>query len=305
MNEPVRWIEARVLAPEGWTELVAEALSVEPTSGAAFGRPSLATDPAPPGYDYVRAFVPERADGPTVRRALEERIAGLAAATGAAELTSLSIEFRELPPEDYASSWRRDWKPFRVGRVCVVDPGTTVASRAKDLLLRLEPGGAFGTGRHVTTRECLRVLQARVRPGDSVLDAGSGSGILAVCAVLLGARRAIGFDVDPDAKPYADALARENDVADRCSFLTAGFECLDELGSGFDGLAANLYADLVGAEIGRLARAIRRDGWFVFSGCTEVRSAGLSETISGSSLQIQQERASGRWRTYIGTRIRG
>jgi ribosomal protein L11 methylase PrmA len=138
-----------------------------------------------------------------------------------------------------------------------------------------------------------------------VLDAGSGSGILAVERRAARRRRAIGFDVDPDAKPYADALARERRAGPLALPSRRGSSASTSSRSGFDGLAANLYADAVGAEIGRLARAIRRDGWFVFSGCTEVRSAGLSETISGSSLQSSRNAASGRWRTYIGTRIRG
>ena len=305
MTEPVRWVEARVLAPEGWLEVVAEALALDGTTGAAFGRPSLASDLAPEGREYVRVFLPERADGRAVRRALEDRVARLGEATGAAELAGLSIEFRELPPEDYAISWRKGWKPFRVGRICVVSPGKEVALRPRDLALRLEPGGAFGTGRHVTTRDCLRELQSRVRADESVIDAGSGSGILAVGAILLGAGRAVGFDVDPDAKPYADALARENGVAERCTFLAAGFECLDAIGGPFDGLVANIYADVIAAGIGELARALRPGGWFVFSGCTEARSGGLVETISRSPLRIERERASGRWRTWSGTRIPG
>src|SRR5262249_32953491 len=142
-----------------------------------------------------------------------------------------------------------------------------------------------------------------LRPGARVLDAGFGSGILAVSAVLLGAERALGFDVDPNAKPYADALARENRVESRCAFCTASFEVLDELRDSFDAVLANIYADVIGPECARLARALEPGGWFAFSGCTEAREPELVEAISGSSLRIDEVRACGRWRTFVGARI--
>jgi ribosomal protein L11 methyltransferase len=302
--EPVRWVEARVLAPAGWTELVADALAFEPSAGAAFGRPSLASDPLPEGCDLVRAFIPERADSAALRRTIEERIASLAARTGAPELAGLRVEFRPLPPEDYAISWKKDWKPFRVGRIAVVTPGTARGLRPSDVTIRLEPGGAFGTGRHPTTRDCLRFLQARVRPGVRVLDAGSGSGILAVAAVRLGASSALGFDTDIDAKPYADELARENGVAERCEFRVGGFELLDDVSDAFDAVVSNIYADVIGAELPRIVRALRPGGCFVFSGCTEARAPQLVETISASELAIEEVRACGRWRTFAGVRAR-
>lgn len=304
MSQPVSWVEARVLAPEPWLELVADALSIEPGTGAAFGRPSLAGEAPPAGEDYVRVFIPDRADSPELRAALRERVASLGSRTGALELSGLEIEFRAMPPEDYATSWRKDWKPFRVGRLCIVLPGSDYPRKAGDVPLLLEPGGAFGSGRHPTTRECLRAIQRRLRPGQRVLDAGSGSGILAVSAVLLGAGRALGFDVDPNAKPYADALARENRVESRCAFLAAGFEVLDESCEAFDAVLANIYADVIGAEIERLARALEPGGWFAFSGCTESRAPELLEAISGSSLRVDEVRACGRWRTFVGTRLR-
>jgi len=293
-----------VLAPEAWLELVADALSLELCAGAAFGRPSLGTDPAPPGHDFVRVFIPERADSTALRSEMNRRVGSLGTRTAAPELNGLRIEFRELPPEDYTTSWRIGWKPFRVGRLCVGVSRDQRPLRPGDLPLLLEPGGAFGSGRHPTTRECLRVLQARVRPGDHVLDAGSGSGILAVSSVLCGAARAVGFDVDPNAKPYADALARDNGVEDRCEFRAAGFEDLDAASPGFDGVLANIYADVIVSELGRLSRAIRPGGWFAFSGCTEARESLLLETISASPLRIDQIRACGRWRTFVGRRSR-
>ena len=106
MSEPVRWTEARVLAPEGWLELVADALAMPPCRGAAFGRPSFGTDAPPEGQDYVRVFIPDREDSPELRTAIELSLAGLAERADAAELAGLRVEFRPMPPEDYATSWR-------------------------------------------------------------------------------------------------------------------------------------------------------------------------------------------------------
>jgi ribosomal protein L11 methyltransferase len=302
LTEPVRWIEARVLAPEGWLELVAEALSIESTAGVAFGRPSLATDAPPEGHDFVRVFVPERADSIELRAELERRVAALAARAGAPELQDLRVTFRALAPEDYATSWRKGWRPFRVGRLCIVLPGEDRRLRPGDVALALEPGGAFGSGRHPTTRDCLRAIQERVRPRQRVLDAGSGSGILAVAAALLGADRAFGFDLDPNAKPYADALASQNGVAARCEFVTGDFALLADTEAAFDAVVANIYADVIAAEVARLSAALKRGGWFAFSGCVESHAGGLVETISRSDLRVERELACGRWRTFVGTR---
>ncbi|MFN0007593.1 MAG: 50S ribosomal protein L11 methyltransferase [Planctomycetota bacterium] len=302
MNEPVRWTEVRVLAPEGWTEFVAQRLAALTVGGAAFGPPSLGTEPPPEGFDFVRAFIPDRLDTPGLRSAIEVELGGLGQATGAQELDDLRAEFRELPPEDYANSWRKTWKPFRVGRLCVLPPGDERELREGDLRLVLEPGGAFGSGRHVTTRECLRAAQERTIPGQRILDAGSGSGILAVACVLLGAGEAQGFDLDPNARPYAEALARDNAVADRCRFATGGFEVLGDATESFDGVLANIYADVLCAELPGIERSLRPGGWFALSGCESRHAPRVLSSLSRCNLLLDEMRIRGRWHTFVGSR---
>jgi ribosomal protein L11 methyltransferase len=299
LSAPVRWTEVRVLAPEAWQELVAEALAFGPCTSVAFGRPSLGADAAPEGFDYVRTFLPSTEDSPAVREQLVGALRSLAERTGARELTELSVEFKPLPPEDYATSWKKSWKPFRARRLCVLPSWTPHGPRAGDRVLKLEPGGAFGTGRHATTRTCLFVLQERIRGGESVLDAGSGSGILAVTAVLLGARSAVGFDIDPTAKAYADALAADNGVADRCAFLTGGFE----LARGtFDLVLANIYADVVQLHARTLGDALAPRGWFAFSGCAAQHADATRAALRSAGLALEEERVRGRWHTFVGRR---
>lgn len=296
---PVRWTEVRVLVPDGWLELVGEALAVGPCTSVAFGRPSLGTDAPPAGFDYVRTFLPSTTDSPALRAELVRALRGLADTTGASELRGLALEFKELPPEDYANSWKKSWKPFRVQKLCVLPPWTTSRPRAGDRVLELEPGGAFGTGRHATTRTCLKVLQARIRGGERVLDCGSGSGILAVTAALLGARSAFGFDIDPTAEAYANALARDNDVAERCTFATGGFETRRET---YDVVLANIYSDVVQLHAQDLFAALAPGGWFAFSGCPAHHANATRAAIVAAGFTLDDERVRGRWHTFAGTR---
>jgi hypothetical protein len=108
------WVEVRVLVPQGWEELVAEALALGPCTSVAFGRSSLASDPLPEGMECVRTFIHVREDTPELRERIAQALAGLARDTGAEELAALSPEFKELPREDYARSWMKVWKPFSV-----------------------------------------------------------------------------------------------------------------------------------------------------------------------------------------------
>jgi ribosomal protein L11 methyltransferase len=304
LSDAPRWIEVRVLAPLGWQELVAETVAIGPCTSVAFGRPSLAADAAPDGWDYVRTFIPAHADSPELRAGIVRAVQGLAEATGAGELSDLALEFRPLHPEDYATSWKKSWKPFRVGRLCVLAPWSTQKPREGDLVMRLEPGGAFGSGRHATTRTMLRVVEERVEPGVRVLDAGSGSGILAVASALHGARECFGFDVDPNAKPYADELATWNDVGHRCRFETGGFELLSAAGS-FDVVLANIYSDVIQAHAAVLRDALGPRGWFAFSGCSAQYARSTADAIARAGLTIEEERVRGRWHTFVGRVGRG
>ena len=108
------------------------------------------------------------------------------------------MTLRTVQDQDWESAWKQFFKPLRVGRRLVVKPSwEEYAPRPDDLVLELDPGMAFGTGAHPTTQLCLEVLEDVVRPGERVLDFGTGSGILALAAARLGAGPVVGLDIDP------------------------------------------------------------------------------------------------------------
>ena len=300
MSTPIAWTEVRVLVPVGWQELVAEKLMTGPCTSAAFGRPTLATDPAPEGFDFVRTFLPNQEDTPEARAGVREILDGLGAATGMPELENLEVLFKELPPEDYATSWRKTWKPFRVGRLAVIPDWSDLQPREGDVRLTLEPGGAFGSGRHVTTRTCLKLLQDHLQGGERVLDAGSGSGILSVAAVLLGAGSALGFDIDPYAATYAEALARDNDTSERCAFRTGGFEVLGDDERDFDVVLGNIYSDILQAHARDLSARLAPTGWFALSGCPAHHREPTEAAIRDAGWKLEEVIQRGRWVSFFG-----
>ncbi|MDA1263483.1 MAG: 50S ribosomal protein L11 methyltransferase [Planctomycetota bacterium] len=295
MPGPVRWTEVRVDAPAGWHELVAASLAFDPCT-------SISVEPGPgSGVESVRTYLPSNQDAP----ALRARICASVEALGVdvTELTGLEVTFTPLPTEDYAESWKQVWRPFRLGRRLVVAPPWWEGEVTdQELLLTLEPGGAFGSGKHPTTRACARALVDRLQGGERVLDAGSGNGILSVTAALAGAGPVLGFDIDPTASAYGEALAAANGMSARCSFRQGGFEVLTDADIAFDVITANIYSDVVQAQAGALAARLAPTGWFVFSGIPRHHHHATAAAIRAAGLVIEEERRRGRWHSYLGRR---
>lgn len=228
------------------------------------------------GEGALRAHLPEPEDPEAVllevRRRLEE------AAPGAVASVSWSWE----PDRDWGEAWREGLEPRRVGRRIVVAPSwTDPAPRPEDLVLSLDPGMAFGTGEHGSTRGVLRLLEDAVAAGDRVLDLGTGSGILAVAAVRLGAERVLAVDVDADALEVARENVKRNVAADRVELLRVRADArrlalLEPM--RFDVLAANILARVLVPLLEPLSRLAAPGGRLLLGGilereAPEVRSA--------------------------------
>lgn len=210
-----------------------------------------------PEPDDPEAFLLE------ARRRLEE------AAPGAVSWVSWSWE----PDRDWGEAWRRELEPRRVGRRLVVAPGSSdPALEPGDVPLVVDPGMAFGTGEHGSTRGVLRLLEDAVEAGDRVLDLGTGSGILAVAAVRLGARRVVALDVDADALEVARRNLERNGVADAVELLRARADAprlalLEPM--RFDLVAANILARVLVPLLGPLRRLAASGGSVLLGGILE------------------------------------
>ncbi len=165
----------------------------------------------------VKIYIPDHEDTPKLRRRIEEIIYFLGRLYPIPPPT-----FRQLQEEDWANAWKAHYHPFRIGKHIWIQPswidetqvGTIDGMQPNDVVLTLDPGMAFGTGLHPTTQMCLQALEKFVKPGDSVCDVGTGSGILAIAAAKLGAARLLGVDVDEVAVKTAVANAHLNNLPD-------------------------------------------------------------------------------------------
>lgn len=205
---------------------------------------------------------------------------------------------RRLAEADWAEAWKAHYTPQRIGPFLVVPSWTEVTPAPGDLLIELDPGMAFGTGLHPSTRLCLVALAALVRPGDSLLDVGTGSGILAIGAGRLGADHLVGLDIDARAVATAVANSARNDLV-----LASFAGPLGELPAAtFDVVAANLLAGILIDLAAGLYERTRPGGWLVASGVLAEQAAAVDAAFVAAGFGPAELQASGDWVALVSRR---
>lgn len=199
-----------------------------------------------------------------------EAVSFLSERLGASEIP-FEIGVATCREEDWANNWKKYFHPVKIGERLLIRPIWEEAGADAEgrVVLDLEPGMAFGTGAHETTRLCLALTEKHVKKGSSFLDVGCGSGILAVAALLLGSDGAFGVDIDPAAVKTARANAELNGVGDRftavCGSLT------EKVSEKYDVVAANIVADVILMLLPDVGAFMKDDGVLLLSGIVEAR----------------------------------
>lgn len=302
---PERWLVLRVERPSdpGAAELAVEALLELPVRGVEErdehflvylpspdgGDPSPAgDDPSPAGND------PSPAGGGS------DRIVGRVAAVLEQVVGApLDIEVRWQPHEEWEESWRRGLAPRRVTSRLVVSPSWMDPElRPGELLVVVDPGMAFGTAEHPTTRGSLRLLDRLVEPGDRIADVGAGSGILSIAAARLGASEVVALELDA----WSCAAARENvelnGVTDRVRVhekaVAPGF-LPDE--APFDGVVANIESGILVPLLPGFHAGLRPGGWIVLSGILTGEAADVTGAATDAGFAPEAEEEEEGWWT--------
>ena len=183
------------------------------------------------------------------------------------EIEPAQISFREVPDQDWTRVWMDQFKPMRFGRRLWIYPSNIEppVGENTNVIVRLDPGLAFGTGTHPTTALCLEWLDATDLVGKTVIDFGCGSGVLAIAALKLGAARVLGVDNDPQALAASRDNAERNGVSDRLTLSMLE----DFMDAPADVLVANILAGPLGELAPRFAASLKPLGSFALSGILE------------------------------------
>jgi ribosomal protein L11 methyltransferase len=313
------WIELSVAADPEAVEAVSEILS-RVASGGVSVEPAFElvdegllarVDTSRPAV--VRAFVPAL-DMTAARRALERARTDLGHLQAFGLRPIGELETRVVHESDWAEAWKAHFPVLRIGRRLVVRPTwRRHRSRRGEVVVALDPGMAFGTGLHPTTRLCLAALErlgddGRLASGTArdrsarVLDVGCGSGILAIAALRLGAGEALGVDTDPIAVEATLSNARRNRVARRLRARTGSVPT----GEGpFDVVAANLIASVLVDLATPLANEVGRAGVLVASGIFMDRERDVRAALRSAGLDAFERTSDGDWVALVARRISG
>ena len=197
------------------------------------------------------------------------------------------IELVGVNEEDWANSWKQYYKPIKVGDRIVICPAWEQYTPTGDeLMIRMDPGMAFGTGTHETTRLVIRLLETYTKPGCRMLDVGTGTGILAICASRLGAGVCRAYDIDPTAVRVARENIKdsglENVTCDQSDLLRQ----VDLSDGPYDVVCANIVADIIIRMAPDVGRYMKDDAILLCSGIIEERSGDVIEAMDANGLAV-------------------
>ena len=316
-EDKFRWLEIAVTAGPEAAEAVVELFN-------RYGRGQAVVETPVDCFEYeleegclpadviVKTYLPLDGSASEARRRLEEGLWHLGQI-----LPLPSPLLRELDESDWSEAWKQQYHRLHVGRRIVLVPAwETYEPSPGQVVIRLEPGQAFGTGLHPTTRLCLEALERLVRPGCTVLDVGTGSGVLAIAAALLGADPVLALDADPVAVRTAAENVAANGVARQVAVRHASLPGGDALPRHFslDGSLArlddgaydlvliNILAPVIVGMAPALAARTRPGGHLVAAGLIEDQAEGVAGALQAQGFAILDRTQEDDWVCLVARR---
>ncbi|KAA3664211.1 MAG: 50S ribosomal protein L11 methyltransferase [Chloroflexi bacterium] len=301
------WLEVSVITDGEGAEAVAEALRpFAYNDGVALEQLGDMSSLDPDALETavtVKIYLPETEDTPEKRQRIEEILYHMGRMYPIPPPT-----FHKLEEQDWANAWKTHYRPFRIGQRVWIQPSWLDAEaateeadgiRANDVVLTLDPGMAFGTGLHPTTQMCLQALEELVQSGNTLLDVGTGSGILAIAAVKMGAKPILAFDTDELAVKTTIANAEQNQVDTQIETQQATLDEINE--KPWDIVVVNILAPVIISLFDNddLMSYVAQDGKLVLSGIIEPQMGDVETAVSHAGGKIVKTYQIRDWVSYV------
>lgn len=244
------------------------------------------------GLSQIRLYLEQKPEAAETVAFLREQLSVLRSAYPAVDFGSLEVALADVQDEDWENNWKQYYQPLAIGKRLLVVPEWLHPENPENrICVLLDPGMIFGTGAHASTQMCMRELENRISGGERVIDFGSGSGILSITALLLGAKTAVGVDIDPKAEDIARENAAINRLyADRFSAVSGDVigdrAMMKKLGGEYDLVLANIVADVIIPLSAVVPDYLKKGGFFICSGILDVRLNEVVAAIEKAGLAI-------------------
>jgi ribosomal protein L11 methyltransferase len=287
----VRYVELCFTVPESAVEGYVEALIAAGAAGVE-ERDASTLGPPQPGTGSVYVWV-DPAEVPAFLERVREAARGL---------PEPAVKSRDRDEDEWRDAWKRHFRPRRVGCFVIVPSWETYAGAADEILLHLDPGRAFGTGGHASTRLCLEALSDRELACARFLDVGCGSGVLAIaCAARFPDAKGVGVDVDPDAVEVSHENATRNRVADRIALST---DPVGAVAGAFDVVTANIQPEVLIPMAPSLAERVAPGGRVILAGILVEAAPPVADAFGAQGLSQAGSLDDEGWRCLVFQRRR-
>ena len=306
----MQWAEVSVDTSHEAMDLVSEILQELGAAGVVIEDPALLNEYIRSGlWDYTDLRESEETEVVRVKAywALDEELEGKLQCL-AARLDGLTahgidkgagaVSWKAVADEDWAETWKEFFHTEKIGMRTVIKPTwEEYEAKAGEIVVELDPGAAFGTGQHATTSLCIRALEDLVRPGMTVFDVGTGSGVLAIVAAKLGAKRVEAVDFDTVAVRVARENVRQNGAED--VVRTERSDLLKSVAGKADLIIANIIADIIVRLFGEVKGSLVAGGTMLLSGIIEDRLADVVEAAGQHGFSVEKIEQEKGWAAVI------
>ena len=255
--------------------------------------------PADDGVAYLNFYLEEDADKEAIVKDVREALDDLKNFMDIGEAT---IEESQTEDKDWINNWKQYFHQFYVDDILIVPSWEEVKAEDKDkMILHIDPGTAFGTGMHETTQLVIRQLKKYVTPDTEMLDVGTGSGILGIVALKLGAKHVLGTDLDPCAVPAVAENKEANQIVDETFDMVIGNiiddkAIQDQAGyEKYDIVTANILADVLIPLTPVIVNQMKKGAYYITSGILDVKEEVVVEAVKAAGLTVVEVTHQGEW----------